>query len=55
MTEEEKRRKYERLRAALDGVALDPEQTKDDLPEPQPDNSRDAEMLRDVPPHHGSK
>ena len=55
MTEDEKRRKFERLRAALDGVALDPDQTQDDLPEPTTDSSRDEQMRRDVPPHHGNK
>jgi hypothetical protein len=55
MEDEEKRRKYERLRAALDGVELDPSQTSDDKPEPAPQTSRDSEFLRDVPPHHGTK
>ncbi|MEY4323188.1 MAG: hypothetical protein RL410_969 [Actinomycetota bacterium] len=55
MDEQEKRRKFERLRAALDGVELDPSQTSDDKPEPSQKTSRDAELLRDVPPHHGSK
>ncbi len=55
MEDEEKRRKFARLRAALDGVELDPSQTSDDKPEVTPQSNRDADMLRDVPPHHGTK
>ena len=42
-----------RLRAALDGVELLPEITSDDRPEPKRDDSHDAELKRNVPPHHG--
>ena len=52
MDEERKRR----LRAALDGVALNPEQTNDDVA-PMPDaiaeeESRDREFDANRPPHH---
>jgi hypothetical protein len=40
-----------KLRALLDGLDLTPEQTKDDQAKPV---SRDSEILRDVPPHHGN-
>ena len=46
-----------RLRAALDGVALTPEVTRDELPEP-PDTTaqtRDKEFEANRPPHHESK
>ena len=51
MVADDERRK--RLRAALDGVDLTPEQTQDDKPEPE--DSRDSQILREVPPHHGTK
>lgn len=41
----------QKLRALLDGLDLTPEQTKDDQAKPV---SRDSEILRDVPPHHGN-
>ena len=40
-----------RLRALLDEVELTPEQTSDDV---APRESRDHELLDDVPPHHGN-
>lgn len=40
-----------RLRALLDEVELAPEQTSDDV---APRESRDLELLDDVPPHHGN-
>ena len=39
----------QRLRDALSAVDLTPEQTSDDIVRP---TSRDAEIRRDVPPHH---
>lgn len=42
-----------RLRAALDGVELLPDETSDDRPEPTANDGRDAELKRNVPPHHG--
>lgn len=42
-----------RLRAALDGVELLPETTSDDRPDPKRDDAHDAELKRNVPPHHG--
>lgn len=44
--------KNEKLKALLDGLDLTPEQTRDDIA-PKQDSSRDSEILRDVPPHHG--
>jgi hypothetical protein len=41
----------QKLRALLDGLDLTPDQTKDDQIKPV---SRDSEILRDVPPHHGN-
>ena len=41
----------QKLRALLDDLDLTPEQTKDDQAKPV---SRDSEILRDVPPHHGN-
>jgi hypothetical protein len=54
MDEAEKQRKFERLRAALDGIQLEPEQTSDDIKDQSEDTGRDKEILRDVPPHHGN-
>jgi len=50
-TDEAKRR----LRAALDGVVLTPETTRDDAPDKpaEQDKSRSAEMIANKPPHHG--
>lgn len=45
-----------KLRAALDGVDLLPETTSDERPDaPIADGSRDAELRRNVPPHHGKE
>lgn len=45
-----------RLRAALDGEELLPETTSDERDPAAPvDGSRDAELRRNVPPHHGEK
>ena len=46
-----------RLRAALDGVRLTPEVTKDEIADPRDteSQSRDTEFLRNRPPHHGEK
>lgn len=45
-----------RLRAALDGVELLPDTTSDERDPAKPvDGSRDAELKRNVPPHHGEK
>lgn len=57
MTESAAEREHKRrLRAALDGVALNPEQTMDDvapLPETVVDESkRDEELDANRPPHH---
>ena len=41
----------QKLRALLDGLDLTPAQTTDDQAKPV---SRDSEILRDVPPHHGN-
>lgn len=46
-----------RLRAALDGVELLPEETSDDRAireSVQAQQSRDDEMVSDKPPHHGA-
>lgn len=43
--------KNAKLKALLDGLELTPEQTRDDIAPPS--SSRDSEILRDVPPHHG--
>lgn len=43
-----------RLRAALDGVELLPDTTSDErVDAPTQDGSREAELKRNVPPHHG--
>lgn len=48
-----------RLRAALDGVTLLPDTTTDERTNQgeasAADSARDAELRRDVPPHHGEK
>jgi hypothetical protein len=43
------------MRAALDGKPLTPEITRDEMTEPESAklSSTDAELLRNVPPHHG--
>ena len=49
-TEDAKRR----LRAALDGVELLPETTSDERVDASvTDTAREAELKRNVPPHHG--
>lgn len=59
MTHDEEARKAEakrRLRAALAGEELLPETTSDERDPSAPvDTSRDAELRRNVPPHHGEK
>ncbi|MEN9711207.1 MAG: hypothetical protein RL441_1199 [Actinomycetota bacterium] len=58
MTEEDKAaERRRRLRAALDGVKLTPEVTKDEVADPREsqNNSRDNEFLTNRPPHHGDK
>lgn len=48
-----------RLRAALDGVTLLPDTTSDERSNAgeasSSESARDAELRRDVPPHHGEK
>ena len=48
-----------RLRAALDGVTLLPDTTSDERQDAgystSADAARDAELRRNVPPHHGEK
>jgi hypothetical protein len=41
----------ENLRAALDRLDLEPEQTQDDISPPE---SQDQRLREDVPPHYGS-
>lgn len=55
MTSDEERAEAakRRLRAALDGVELLPEETADDRPEPKSNAGRDEELKLNVPPHHG--
>ena len=58
MTEDEVRKAEakRRLRAALDGVELLPEETSDDRiirRSTQAERDRDAEMQANKPPHHG--
>lgn len=58
MAEDEKAaERRRRLRAALDGIRLTPEVTKDEVPDPREDQtqSRDAEFRANRPPHHGDK
>ncbi len=54
---EEQAARRKRLRAALDGVRLTPEITRDELPDPQDSASktRDSEFEANRPPHHESK
>ena len=44
-----------KLRAALDDAHLTPEQTADDIADPQESaTSNDDNLKRDIPPHHGT-
>jgi hypothetical protein len=55
--DERLRRARARLRAELDGVDLAPEETADDIAireSSAAEQSRDDQLARDVPPHHGS-
>lgn len=54
LTPEERRERRRRL-AEIFGEVL-PEQTKDDVaePQPQPEGDDDDRIRREVPPHHGS-
>lgn len=53
--DEREREARRRLRAALDGVDLAPEETSDDraIRESVQQSDRDDQLQRDVPPHHG--
>lgn len=54
---DEQTARRKRLRAALDGVRLTPDVTRDELPDPQDPkvNTRDSEFEANRPPHHESK
>ena len=43
----------QKLRALLDQTSLTPDQTSDDIAPPENKVTRDSELKRDVPPHHG--
>lgn len=53
-SQEAQRRKElakQRLRAALAGVELDPDETADDLAIRR--STLDSQLVEDIPPHHG--